>query len=78
MPQQWQQLYQMLPDKRRKGIGWEPSVPLILAAWWETPALSKMLRLREHIEWAANHGCLEEVVGFLRQLSEDQWHHVGE
>ncbi|MCL6614142.1 MAG: hypothetical protein K6U03_05955 [Firmicutes bacterium] len=77
-PQQWQQLYEMLPDKKRKGVGWEPALPLILAAWWNTPALSKMLRFREHIEWAAAHGCLDQVYSFLRELSEDQWHHIGE
>ncbi len=77
-PQRWQQLYEMLPQKQRKGAGWEPSLPLILAAWWDTPALPKMLRLREHIEWAASHGCLAEVHSFLLELPEDQWHHIGE
>ena len=51
-PQRWQQLFDMLPDKQHRGSGWEPSLPLILAAWWDTSAMSKMLRLREHIEWA--------------------------
>jgi len=77
-PQKWQQLYEMLPNKKRKGAGWEPSLPLILAAWSETPAISKMLRLREHIEWAEAQGCLEKVASFLRELPEDQWHHIGE
>ena len=77
-PQKWQRLFDMLPDKQRKGAGWEPSLPLILAAWWDTSAMSKMLRLREHIEWAASHGRLEEVSVFLRELPEDQWHHIGE
>jgi len=76
-PQKWQQLYEMLPDKRRKGAGWEPALPLILAAW-NTPALPKMLRLREHIDWTAAHGCLEQVYFFLRELPEDQWHHIGD
>lgn len=78
MPQQWNQLYKMLPDKRRKGAGWEPPLPLFLAAWWDMPALTKMLRLREHLRWAADHGCLPAVFEFLRQLPEDQWHHVGD
>ncbi|MBL0353058.1 MAG: hypothetical protein IPP03_10495 [Dechloromonas sp.] len=77
-PQRWLQLFDMLPDKKLSGAGREPSLPLILAAWWDTPAMSKMLRLREHIEWAASHGCLEEVNMFLRGLPEDQWHHIGE
>jgi len=78
MPQKWQQLYELLPNKRRAGAGWEPSLPLILAAWDNTPAMSKMLRLREHIEWAAAHNCIDEVHTFLEALPEEQWHHVGE
>jgi len=70
-PQKWQQLYEMLPDKKQKGAGWEPPLPLILAAWWDTPALSKTLRLREHIEWAESHGVLEQVASFLQELSEE-------
>lgn len=77
-PRKWQQLFDMLPDKQRKGAGWEPALPLILAALWDTPDMSKMVRLREHIEWAASHGYLEEVSLFLRELPEDQWHHLGE
>lgn len=77
-PNEWLKLYEMLPRKRREDGGWEPSLPLILAAWWDTPALSKMVRLREHIEWASTHGCLEQVYTFLRQLQESEWHHVGD
>ena len=77
-PQKWQELYELLPNKKRKGLGWEPALPLILAAWWDTPAMSKMLRLREHIEWAALHGCLDQVHGFIQSLSEDEWHHIGD
>jgi hypothetical protein len=77
-PKKWQQLYELLPDKKRKGAGWEPSLPLVLAAWWDTPAISKILRLREHIEWAATHGSLEQVHEFLRSLPEEEWHHFGE
>jgi hypothetical protein len=77
-PPQWRELYEMLPDKKRKGAGWEPALPLILAAWWDTPAMFKTLRLQEHIEWAEAHGCLERIFVFLRSLSEEQWHHVGD
>ena len=78
LPQKWLQLYEMLPNKRRHGNGWEPPFPLILAAWHDTPALSKMLRLREHIEWAVAHNFLQEVNSFLMSLPEEQWHHIGE
>jgi hypothetical protein len=75
-PKQWQKLYEMLPNKKRKGRGWEPPLPLILAAWWDTPDTLKMERLRIHIEWAEAHECLEKVSGFLSGLSEEQWHHI--
>ena len=51
---------------------------LILAAWHDTSAMLKMLRLAEHIEWAAQHGALESVARFLRELREEDWPHIGE
>lgn len=77
-PIKWQQLYEMLPNKRRKGVDWEPPLPLILAAWHDTPATQKMLRFREHLEWAEVQGSLDQVTSFLSELSEDEWHHIGE
>ena len=38
----------------------------------------KMLRLTEHIEWAEEHGALEPVAHFLRELREEDWFHVGD
>jgi len=77
-PQKWNELYKLLPNKRRKGGGWEPPLPLILAAWWDTPAMPKMLRLREHIEWAYEQGCLDAVYEFMKNLKEEEWFHIGE
>ena len=78
MPQRWSALWELLPDRRRAGGGWEPPLPLILAAWDETPAMPKMLRLAEHIEWAAEHGALESLAAFLRDLGEEDWFHLGD
>ncbi len=77
-PLKWKELYELLPNTKRKGNGWEPSLPLILAAWGNTPAMLKILRLREHIEWAFEHGCLDDILVFLQNLKEDEWHHFGE
>lgn len=77
-PQRWNELWTMLPNRRRSGEGWEPSLPLILAAWWDTPALAKILRLREHIEYASAQGALEKVDRFLRSLPESDWAHVSD
>lgn len=77
-PTKWNELYWLLPNKKRKGNGWEPSLPLILAAWSDAPDLSKTLRLREHLEWASKHACLDEIHEFLVNLREEDWHHIGE
>jgi len=37
-----------------------------------------MVRFREHIEWASEHGALDVVHDFLAGLKEEDWHHVGE
>jgi hypothetical protein len=75
-PPLWQQLWEMLPNRRQIGVNWEPALPLILAAWGETPAMFKMLRLAEHIEWAAKHNTLPQIAVFVRGLREDDWYHL--
>lgn len=76
MPDKWDELWKMLPGRSRVGSAWEPSLPLILAAWHNSPALSKMLRLQEHIHWADKTGALESVGVFLRRLREEDWAHI--
>jgi hypothetical protein len=77
-PKAWHQLWEMLPDRRRTGPTWKPALPLIIAAWHETAAMLKMVRLAEHINWAEEHNALPDVEAFLRGLREDEWHHLGE
>ena len=74
-PMFWNDLWKLLP---RNDEGQAPSTPLILAAWWDTPAFLKQLRFLEHIQWAHDNGVLEKVDRYLRSLSEDQWHHLNE
>jgi hypothetical protein len=78
LPKAWQQLWEMLPEKRQAVGAWEPAVPLIGAAWHETPAMLKMARLAEHIQWAASHNALREAAAFLRGLREDEWYRLDE
>lgn len=74
MPTFWNDLWQMLPNRNQKESGgWDPSLPLILAAWWDTTAEEKRGRLKLHIEYAAKKGALDEIDKFLRSLSPDQW-----
>ena len=78
LPQHWIRLYDLLPDRRRVGSGWQPALPLILAVWHEAPDSLKTARLREHIEWAYSHGAIDPVGTFLASLPESEWHHLGE
>ena len=79
IPKDWNKLYQMLINKKQKPSGgWEPPLPLILAAWHETMPIQKQLRFREHIEWAFENQQIDEIGTYLRSLSEEQWYHFGE
>jgi len=78
MPQKWNELWQMLPNRVQLGASWKPPLPLILGAWHYTNALEKKLRLREHLEYAEKHNVLDKVNSYLRGLSETDWHHLGE
>ena len=69
----WNELWQMLPDRKHKISGWEPSLPLILGAWWATSAREKMDRLKIHILYADTQGVLDKVESYLRNLKPDQW-----
>jgi len=77
-PNRWNELWELLPNRRRVGGGWEPHLPLILGAWWHTSDLEKRERFLEQLRWADEYGALEEVAQFLRSLPEDEWHHEGE
>jgi hypothetical protein len=76
-PQRWNELWDMLPDKQRAGGGWSPPLPLILGAWWHTSDSEKQERFLSHIQYAAEHGALEQVHRFLKSLAQDQWYYGG-
>jgi hypothetical protein len=73
MPRRWDELWQMLPDRRQIGGVWKPLPPLILAAWWYSTAEDKRERLASHLRYAADHGVLNEVEQYLRGLAPEDW-----
>lgn len=72
-PRKWDALWKMLPGRKRAGGGWNPPLPLILAAWWDTTDWQKRDRLAEHIRYAYAEGVLKEVDDFLRHLARTDW-----
>ena len=76
MPEPWLKLYAMLPDKQQVGRDWRPQAPLTGGAWTATPAITKRMCLRDHIEWADAHNALDEVYAFLKDLPDTDWLHV--
>ena len=64
----------LLPGRRQTPQGWVPPPPL-LETGENAPALLKILRLKEHIRWAAERGVLADVHRFLEQLREEDWLH---
>lgn len=79
-PQQagWRALYALLPGKRQGAKGWEPPLPSTGPAWASTGAMSKRLALRDHLQWAVDHGGAARILEFMRQLPEAAWLHVGD
>ena len=74
MPTFWNDMWNILPDRRQKANGgWDPSLPLILAAWYDTTSEEKRDRLKLHIEYAVSKGVLDKIDTFLRELKPDQW-----
>jgi hypothetical protein len=70
-------MWELLPNRKFLGVGWEPALPMILAGWSASDQ-SKRERLEEHIEWAEKYGALQEVAAHLRSLREEDWYHVRE
>jgi hypothetical protein len=75
-PQLWNEMWNKLKDKKQIGAGWQPPLPLILAAWWEASPVAKQQRLMQHLDWAESHGQLKEISDYLTSLTEELWFHI--
>ena len=72
-PGKWNELWEMLPNRKRDGGGWDPPLPLILAAGWETSDSQKRERLELHIRYGAEKGVLDQIGQFFFNLGKDDW-----
>jgi hypothetical protein len=73
-PMVWNRLWELLPERRRGGVGWEPPLPLILAAWWGASDGEKRNRFHSHLRWASEHGAIESVATLISNMEPDDWH----
>lgn len=69
----WQQLHVLL---KAAGRG-DPPPPMTGREASATPPLVKRIRIRDQVEWAAEHGLLERVLQFFNALPENDWVHIG-
>jgi hypothetical protein len=80
VPEVWQKIYDMLPDKI---VGEYVNRPVCIPEFKSDSCRNSLflcLRLdfREHLEWASTHGFIEEIYQLIHDLPEDQWLHIGD
>ena len=73
-PTAWNRLWELLPNRRRVGVGWQPPLPLILAALWEASDSDKRNRFHSYLRWASDHGAIEPVANLLSNMKPEDWH----
>ena len=65
-PSAWHTLWELLPGRHRVGLGWQPPLPLILAAWDHTSNAEKRDRFLLHLRYASEHGVLDRLQNGIR------------
>jgi hypothetical protein len=74
MPPIWGQLWEMLPERRWVGEGWNPPLPLMLIDWCDSSDAEKRGRFHSHLRWAADHGSLDAVARAISAMKPQDWH----
>jgi len=75
-PLRWNELWDLLPGRKRVGVGWETPLPRILVAWHHASDAEKRQRLHPHLRWAEKHDVLDQAINFLKSLPAPDWHTV--
>lgn len=70
----WSRLCSLLRD----AVGLEPPAAIREPEARSTPKLTKRVRVRDQVEWAAQNGALPLLAEFLDSLTEEQWIHMGQ
>jgi hypothetical protein len=69
-PTPWNRLWELLPERRRVGVGWEPP----LEAWWQTSDSDKRDRFHLHHRWASERGALDAATNLIPNMKPEDWH----
>ncbi|TFY96699.1 hypothetical protein [Ramlibacter humi] len=78
LPAVWRRLYGLLPAVHDGDVVLRAPLPLDSIEWPRATDFFRQRRLRDQVDWAAEHGGLAQVHAFLSQLPEGDWHHLGE
>ena len=78
MPARWLLLHELLTWGGTRTDTPVAPPPLCGRAWTSTSAISKRVRLREQINWAADYGGLRDLYDHLHALDESDWLHFGQ
>jgi len=73
LPPIWNDIYGKLGRIAEQRNLPKPPVPLILAGWWASTDLDKMLRWQKTIAWADEHGLQDQIP----ELTDEQKHYFG-
>lgn len=73
-PPKWTQLYRDLGGPRHADL----PPPPVDWLWNKLSSLQKRLFFREYLEWAEQHGKLQDVAWFMETLAEADWVHMGD
>lgn len=75
-PKFWNEMFELLPDKKHTGPRLEPPLPLILGAWTNSTDLEKLERFHMHVRYANQKNVLPEVVQYIKSLRQKDWHYA--
>jgi hypothetical protein len=70
---EWRRLYALLAS-----LAADAPPPMTGAEFRRSLPLVRRIRIRDQVEWAAQHGLLPELFSFIESLPEDHWVHMGE
>lgn len=70
---EWERLHDLL----KSAGGANPPPPFTGPEASATPPLVQRMRIRDQVEWAAQHGLLQRLFDFLQSLPESRWVHMG-